>query len=97
MALISLKQNQGESLKDFVSRFNMEALSIEGFDQSVTMVAFQNTLRPGPFVQSLAKTPPLTFTEALDRVTKYINAKEVMQAKRAEHAGGKEKKKQTEE
>ena len=66
----------------------MEALSIESFDQSVAMVAFQNALRSGPFVQSLAKTPPLTFTEMLGRATKYINAEEVIQAKRAEHAEG---------
>ena len=75
----------------------MEALSIEGFDQSVMMVAFQNALRPGPFAQSLAKTPPLTFTEALSRATKYINAEKVMQAKRAKHAEGKGKKKHIEE
>ncbi|XP_052203242.1 uncharacterized protein LOC127808678 [Diospyros lotus] len=70
-----------------------EALSIESFDQSVAMVAFQNALRPGRFAQSLAKTPPLTFTDALSQATKYINAEEVMQAKRAEHAENREKKK----
>ncbi|XP_052193775.1 uncharacterized protein LOC127802122 [Diospyros lotus] len=65
MALVSLKQNQGEPLKDFVSRFNMESLSIENFDHS--------------------------------SATKYINAEEVMQAKRAEHAEKREKKKHPEE
>ncbi|XP_052179879.1 uncharacterized protein LOC127793139 [Diospyros lotus] len=76
MALVSMKQNQGEPLKDFVSRFNMEALSIENFDHNVAMVAFQNALRPGPFAQSLAKTPPSAFTDILGRATKYINAEE---------------------
>ncbi|XP_052203187.1 uncharacterized protein LOC127808657 [Diospyros lotus] len=70
MALVSMKQNQGEPLKDFVSRFNMEALSIENFDHNVAMVAFQNALRPGPFAQSLAKTPPSAFTDILGRATK---------------------------
>ncbi|XP_052172226.1 uncharacterized protein LOC127788156 [Diospyros lotus] len=97
MALVSMKQNQGELLKDFVSRFNMEALSIENFDHNVAMVAFQNALRPGPFAQSLAKTPPSTFTDILGRATKYINAEEVMQAKRAEHVEKKDKKKHPEE
>ncbi|XP_052197512.1 uncharacterized protein LOC127804630 [Diospyros lotus] len=97
MALVSLKQNQGESLKDSVSHFNMEALSIGNFDHSVAMVAFQNALRPGPFTQSLAKTPPITFTDILGWATKYINAEEVMQAKRAEHTKKKEKKKHPEE
>ncbi|XP_052171552.1 uncharacterized protein LOC127787534 [Diospyros lotus] len=97
MALVSLKQNQGDSLKDFVSHFNMEALSIENFDHSVAMVAFQNALRPGPFAQSLDKTPPLAFTDVLGQATKYINAEEVMQANRAEHTEKKEKKKHPEE
>ncbi|XP_052199945.1 uncharacterized protein LOC127806571 [Diospyros lotus] len=97
MALVSLKQNQGEPLKDFVSRFNMEALSIENFDHSVAMVAFQNALRPDPFAQSLAKTPPITFTDILGPAMKYINVEEVMQAKKAEHAEKKEKNKHPEE
>ncbi|XP_052205162.1 uncharacterized protein LOC127809987 [Diospyros lotus] len=75
----------------------MEALSIENFDHSVAMVAFQNTLRPGPFAQSLAKMPPSTFTDILGRATKYINVEEVMQAKRAEHVEKKDKKKHPEE
>ncbi|XP_052172137.1 uncharacterized protein LOC127788055 [Diospyros lotus] len=93
MAFVSLKQNQGESLKNFVSRFNMEALSIENFDHSVAMIAFQNALRPGPFAQSLAKTPQLTFMDILGWATKYINVEEVMQTKRIEHTEKKEKKK----
>ncbi|XP_052211123.1 uncharacterized protein LOC127813960 [Diospyros lotus] len=58
MALVNVKQNQGDSLRDFVARFNEEALSIEEFDQWIAMVALQNGLRAGPFTQSLAKTPP---------------------------------------
>ncbi|XP_052172205.1 uncharacterized protein LOC127788136 [Diospyros lotus] len=97
MALVSLRQNQGEPLKDFVSCFNIEALSIENFDHSVALVAFQNALRPDPFAQSLAKTPPITFTDILGHATKYINAEEVMQVKRVEHAEKKEKKKHPKE
>ncbi|XP_052198186.1 uncharacterized protein LOC127805048 [Diospyros lotus] len=70
MALVNLKQKQGESLKDFVSR---------------------------PFTQSLAKTPPLKFTDILGQATKYINVEEVMQAKRAKYTEKKEKKKHSEE
>ena len=48
MTLVNLKQNPGESLSDFVARFNVEALTIENLDQGIT--------------QSLAKRPPQTFT-----------------------------------
>ncbi|XP_052206769.1 uncharacterized protein LOC127811096 [Diospyros lotus] len=91
MALVSIKQNQGESLRDFVARFNEEALSIDKFDQRIAMVALQNGLRAGPFAQSLAKTPPRTFTEALARANKYINAEEVMKVKQAEQPERKER------
>ncbi|XP_052188877.1 uncharacterized protein LOC127799162 [Diospyros lotus] len=97
MTLVNLKQNQGESLTDFVARFNMEALSIENLDQSIAMVAFQNALRVGPFTQSLAKRPPQTFTEILSQATKYINAEEVMRVKRSEYSDKKEKRSQNQE
>ncbi|XP_052176698.1 uncharacterized protein LOC127791001 [Diospyros lotus] len=80
MALVSIKQNQGESLRDFVARFNEEALSINEFDQRIAM--------------SLAKTPPRTFTEALAQANKYINAEEVMKVKRAKQPESKEREKE---
>ncbi|XP_052172121.1 uncharacterized protein LOC127788039 [Diospyros lotus] len=97
MTLVNLKQNQWESLTDFVARFNMEALSIENLNQSIAMVAFQNALRVGLFTQSLAKRPPQTFTEILSRATKYMNFEEVMRAKRIEYSEKKEKKSQNRE
>ncbi|XP_052181856.1 uncharacterized protein LOC127794645 [Diospyros lotus] len=74
--------------------FNEEALSIDEFDQRIAMVALQNGLRAGPFAQSLAKTPPRTFTKALTRVNKYINAEEVMKVKRAKQPDKKEREKE---
>ena len=61
------------------------------------MVAFQNALRASPFTQLLAKRPPQAFTKILSRATKYINAEEVMQAKRLEYSDKKEKKSQKHE
>ncbi|XP_052177546.1 uncharacterized protein LOC127791602 [Diospyros lotus] len=63
----------------------------------VAQLEGQNALRAGPFTQSLAKRPLQTFTEILSRATKYINAEEVMQAKRIEYSDKKEKKSQNRE
>ena len=93
MDLVNVKQNQGESLRDFVARFNEEALSIDEFDQQIAMVALQNGLRARPFAQSLAKTPPRTFTKVLARANKYINAEEMMKVKRAKQPDKKEREK----
>ncbi|XP_052189934.1 uncharacterized protein LOC127799746 [Diospyros lotus] len=43
---------------------------------------------------SMALTPPRTFTEALARANKYINAEEVMKVKRAEQPDRKEREKE---
>ncbi|XP_052209289.1 uncharacterized protein LOC127812798 [Diospyros lotus] len=94
MTLVNIKQNQCESLRDFVARFNEEALSIDKFDQRIAMVAFKNGLRVGSFAQSLAKTSPGTFTEVLARANKYINADEMMKVKRAEQLDRKEREKE---
>ena len=51
-------------------------------------------MRVGPFAQSLAKTPPRTFTEVLARANKYINAEEMMKVKRAEQPDRKEREKE---
>ena len=40
MALVGLKQEPSETLKDFVAHFNTEALSIGELDQNIAMVAF---------------------------------------------------------
>ena len=84
MALVNVKQNHGEFLRDFIARFNEKTLSIDEFDQRITMVALHNGLRVGSFAQSLAKTPPCTFTEVLARANKYINAEEIMKVKQVE-------------
>jgi len=39
MALVNIKKNQCKSLRDFMTRFNEEALSIDEFDQRIAMVA----------------------------------------------------------
>ena len=61
------------------------------------MVALQNGLRVGSFAQSLAKTPPCTFTKVLAQANKYVNAEEKRKVKRVgqpdKKKGEKEKKK----
>ena len=84
MALVNVKQNQGESLRDFMVRFNEKTLSTDEFDQRIAIVALQNGLRVGLFAQSLAKTPPRTFTEVFAQANKYINAEEKIKVKQAE-------------
>ncbi|KAK6164140.1 hypothetical protein DH2020_001004 [Rehmannia glutinosa] len=76
--LMGVRQKQDESLRDFIQRFNKEALEIEELDQSVALAALMNGVqKTSRFAFSLAKKPPLTLADLFNRVEKYINAEEM--------------------
>ena len=45
-ALISIKQKENESLRDFIQRFNAATLEITDLDQTVAMTAMKSRLKP---------------------------------------------------
>ena len=80
--LLSVKQRKYESLKDYITRFNKEAVRVENYTDIVALTAIMAGLQPGKFHYSLAKNPPRTFTELLSRAQKYSNADELTNVKR---------------
>ncbi|OMO62054.1 Retrotransposon gag protein [Corchorus capsularis] len=83
LGLMNIRQRPNESLRDYVTRFNAEALQVKDLDQSVAVAALMNGLRDDEFQFkfSLSKKPPKTLSELLLRAEKYINAEENMAAK----------------
>ncbi|CAA0839390.1 Unknown protein, partial [Striga hermonthica] len=70
-----------ETLREFIQRFNGEALEIEDLDQSVALAALMNGVRKSSrFAFSLAKKPPLSLPDLFSRAEKYINAEEMSRA-----------------
>jgi hypothetical protein len=62
---MSIKQNPEERLREYLSRFNSNALEVKNLDQSVALAAISNGLKGGPFSFSLYKKPPSTLAELL--------------------------------
>ena len=52
---MSIKQQEDETLRSYISRFNKEMLSINEVDDKILMAAFTNGLRKGKFLFSLYK------------------------------------------
>jgi len=70
---MSIRQQEDETLRSYITHFNKEALSIDETDDKIVVVAFTNGLRKGKFMFSLYKNDPKTMSDMLYRATKYMN------------------------
>ena len=78
--LISIKQQEEETLRSYITHFNKEALSIDETDDKILVAAFTNGLQKGKFLFSLYKNDPKTMSDVLYRATKYMNAEDALLA-----------------
>ena len=79
--MISIKQQEDETLQSYISHFNKEVLSIDEADDKILVAAFTNGLRKGKFLFSLYKNDPKTMSEVLYRATKYMNVENALSAR----------------
>ena len=79
--LISIKQQEDETLRSYITRFNKEAFSIDKAGDKILIAAFTNGLWKGKFLFSLYKNDPKTMSEVLYRATKYMNAEDALLAR----------------
>ncbi|OMO77926.1 Retrotransposon gag protein [Corchorus olitorius] len=83
LGLMNIRHRPNESLRDYVMRFNAEALQVKDLEQSVAVAALMNGLRDDEFQLKffLSKKTPKTLLELLLRAEKYINTEENMAVK----------------
>ncbi|XP_075669950.1 uncharacterized protein LOC142639691 [Castanea sativa] len=79
--LMNIRQWEDETLRLCIAHFNKEALSIDEVDDKIPMAAFTNGMRKRKFLFSLHKNNPKTMSEILYRVTKYMNAEDMLLAR----------------
>ena len=60
-----MRQQEGESLKDYVKHFNKAVLEIDEAEDQVIMMTFQAGLNNLDFIFLLGKTPPTSMTNLL--------------------------------
>ena len=76
--LMSIKQQEDETLRSYITCFNKKALLIDEDVDKILVVAFTNGLRKGKFLFSLHKNDPKTMLDVLYRAIKYMNAEDAL-------------------
>ena len=78
--LISIKQQEDETLRSYKTRFNKNVLLIDKAVDKILVAAFTNGLWKGKFLFSLYKNDPKTMSDVLYRAIKYMNAEDALLA-----------------
>ncbi|XP_021595168.1 uncharacterized protein LOC110602049 [Manihot esculenta] len=90
--LETVRQRKNEFLREYVARFNMEALQIQKLDESQAVEAMQKGNTSPEFFRSLCRKPPTTLAELMKRVEKYIRQDDALTTSRfIREAGDREK------
>ena len=75
-SLVSIKQNEGETLRNFMVRFNAITLEVKDLNEDMAILAMKRGLRGSRFTYSLDKNHPWTYAELLECVYKHIHVGE---------------------
>jgi len=78
---MNIKQQEDETLRSYITRFNKEVPSIDEADNKILATAFTNGLRKGKFLFSLYKNDLKTMSDVLYRATKYMNTEDSLLAR----------------
>jgi len=71
--LYRVTQPQGESLREFITRFGKEALDIPNLDVTIAVQAFKMGLqKDSPFYQELVMNPCKNLDEVRNSVLRFI-------------------------
>ncbi|KAJ9154542.1 hypothetical protein P3X46_027862 [Hevea brasiliensis] len=71
--LIKIQQAEGESLRDYLSRFNAEAIQIENLNHETACEAMKKGSKNKRFVDSLIKNQTMDYEQLMERAKKYIS------------------------
>ncbi|KAL2902414.1 Activity-regulated cytoskeleton associated protein 2 [Bienertia sinuspersici] len=77
MHLGNIVQAEGETLRSYVQRFNLEALQIPDLSDQTTFDNFFRGLRPGPFKFDVVRRECRTLQSMLREDDRYIHAQEL--------------------
>ncbi|XP_057248345.1 uncharacterized protein LOC130590291 [Beta vulgaris subsp. vulgaris] len=92
---MSIKQGETESLRDYVGRFNAEAVTIPTLQQEVAVLALMTGLKEGtPFRSYLGRKKMTCLTEVLGKANDFIRGEEFDKAANAKRPVAIEKEKE---
>jgi len=70
--LFDVKQYQGETLKEYISRFGAQVVKVGTTDEPMIVYAFRKGVCLGSFSKSLNRSRPKTFAEVRRRAVEHI-------------------------
>lgn len=73
-------------MKDYIVRFDKEAVRVENYKDAVALTAIMPSLRPRRFHNSLTKNALRSFTKLLLRALEYFNANELTNVKKISYS-----------
>ncbi|XP_057733872.1 uncharacterized protein LOC130949061 [Arachis stenosperma] len=82
--LNTIKQEQNESLKDYMTRFTKVAISIPDLHPEVHLHAIKSGLRPGKFQETITVAKPKTLVEFHEKAKGQIDIEELRQARKSD-------------
>ena len=78
--MLSVKQQEWETLREYIKRFYKAVLEIDKANDQVRVTTFQAGLNNPDLVFSLRKTLPTTMTDLLFKAQKYMNREDALTA-----------------
>ncbi|XP_020216880.1 uncharacterized protein LOC109800512 [Cajanus cajan] len=81
LALTGIRQEKKESLRSFMDRFNKIAMEIGDLNPAVALDRLITALKPGPFVNSLCKKPPVDMNDLRRGAEKYMQMEELAETR----------------
>ncbi|GLT84990.1 hypothetical protein SLE2022_031930 [Rubroshorea leprosula] len=80
--LMQVHQKEGESLRDYMQRFNKATLDIDNVPDTICLSALLHGLKRGRFLDDMLENPPKTWNEVNDRSASFILSKDFQSSKR---------------
>ncbi|KDP23041.1 hypothetical protein JCGZ_00506 [Jatropha curcas] len=74
--LVDLRREDGETLRQYISRFQRTAMQVDNLNDEVAISAMTKNCNYNKLFKSLRIDPPLTFIELMARAHKYIKLDE---------------------
>ncbi|GKV01453.1 hypothetical protein SLEP1_g14004 [Rubroshorea leprosula] len=79
---MQVNQKEGESLRDYMQRFNKATLDIDNVPDTICLSALLHGLKRGRFLDDLLENPPKTWNEVNDRSASFILSEDFQSSKR---------------
>ncbi|GKU88075.1 hypothetical protein SLEP1_g2380 [Rubroshorea leprosula] len=80
--LMQVHQKEGESLRDYMQRFNKATLDIGNVPDTICLFALLHGLKHGRFLDDLLENPPKTWNEVNNRSASFILSEDFQSSKR---------------